>query len=61
MTDLSKLSIPELRELVVDDWDEWPLSDWPLDVQAFDELAERYRRLEEAHGKAIKQAGENLP
>ena len=43
MTDLSKLSIPELREKV-----EYP----SFALNAFDELAERYRRLEQSMSTA---------
>lgn len=45
MTDLSKLSVAELRALVDDGWGKETDGAWPMDVQAFDELA---RRLEEA-------------
>ena len=61
MTDLSKLSIPELRDHVGRVGGTTASVCYPAAFEAFDELAERYRRLEEAHGKAIKQAGENLP
>ena len=54
-TDLKSMTVEELRELVVDGWDTEIHLGWPLDVEAFDELA---RRLEEAQQKIVAQQEE---
>ena len=57
MTDLSKLSIPELRDMqmrVTDGAQE----DDDDGLEAFDELAERYRRLEAQRGVPVTPSAE---